>query len=48
MRYVRNWTVWLDCIVLAKTLRVVLFRENGHGATPDSVLGSMAYDPAAE
>ena len=23
--YVRNWTVWLDCIVLAKTLRAVLF-----------------------
>ena len=26
--YVRNWTVWLDCIVLAKTFRAVLFREN--------------------
>jgi Undecaprenyl-phosphate galactose phosphotransferase WbaP len=23
--YVRNWTVWLDCIVLAKTFRAVLF-----------------------
>jgi undecaprenyl-phosphate galactose phosphotransferase len=27
--YVRNWTPWLDCIVLAKTFRVVLFPENG-------------------
>jgi Undecaprenyl-phosphate galactose phosphotransferase WbaP len=27
--YVRNWTVWLDCIVLAKTFRTVLFPENG-------------------
>jgi len=23
--YVRNWTVWLDCIVLIKTVRTVLF-----------------------
>jgi Undecaprenyl-phosphate galactose phosphotransferase WbaP len=23
--YTRNWTVWLDCIVLAKTFRAVLF-----------------------
>jgi Undecaprenyl-phosphate galactose phosphotransferase WbaP len=27
--YVRNWTPWLDCIVLAKTFKVVLFPENG-------------------
>jgi Undecaprenyl-phosphate galactose phosphotransferase WbaP len=27
--YVRNWTPWFDCIVLAKTFRVVLFPENG-------------------
>jgi Undecaprenyl-phosphate galactose phosphotransferase WbaP len=27
--YVRNWTPWLDFIVLAKTFRVVLFPENG-------------------
>jgi Undecaprenyl-phosphate galactose phosphotransferase WbaP len=46
--YVRNWTVWLDCIVLAKTFRVVLFPQNGQSATPDAVLDSMAYDPAAE
>jgi hypothetical protein len=26
--YVRNWTFWLDCIVLAKTFRTVLFPEN--------------------
>jgi undecaprenyl-phosphate galactose phosphotransferase len=23
--YVRNWTVWFDCIILAKTFRAVLF-----------------------
>lgn len=27
--YVRNWTPWLDCIVFAKTFKVVLFPENG-------------------
>jgi Undecaprenyl-phosphate galactose phosphotransferase WbaP len=28
--YVRNWTVWFDCIILAKTFRTVLFPQNGH------------------
>jgi Undecaprenyl-phosphate galactose phosphotransferase WbaP len=28
--YVRNWTVWFDCIILAKTFRTVLFPRNGH------------------
>ena len=27
--YVRNWTVWLDCIVLAKTLKALSFPQNG-------------------
>jgi Undecaprenyl-phosphate galactose phosphotransferase WbaP len=27
--YVRNWSVWLDCIVLAKTFRTILLPENG-------------------
>jgi undecaprenyl-phosphate galactose phosphotransferase len=35
--YVRNWTVWLDCIVLAKTFRPVLFPENGSGTGDDTV-----------
>jgi Undecaprenyl-phosphate galactose phosphotransferase WbaP len=46
--YVRNWTLWLDCIVLAKTSKVVLFPENGHRATDDSALDPTALDPAAE
>lgn len=46
--YVRNWTLWLDCIVLAKTSKVVLFPENRHRATDDSALVSAALDPAAE
>jgi undecaprenyl-phosphate galactose phosphotransferase len=29
--YVRNWTVWLDCIVLSKTFRAVLYpRDTRH------------------
>ena len=27
--YVRNWSVWLDCIVLAKTFRTILLPDNG-------------------
>jgi Undecaprenyl-phosphate galactose phosphotransferase WbaP len=37
--YVRNWTVWLDCIVLVKTFRTVLFPEDGSGTGEDAVLG---------
>lgn len=29
--YVRNWTVWLDCIVLAKTFKALAFPQNGTG-----------------
>jgi undecaprenyl-phosphate galactose phosphotransferase len=35
--YVRNWTVWLDCIILAKTSRAVLFPQNGNG-TADNIV----------
>jgi Undecaprenyl-phosphate galactose phosphotransferase WbaP len=27
--YVRNWTVWLDCIILAKTFKVLASPQNG-------------------
>jgi lipopolysaccharide/colanic/teichoic acid biosynthesis glycosyltransferase len=26
--YVRNWTIWFDCIILAKTIRTLLFPQN--------------------
>ena len=41
--YVRNWTVWLDCIVLVKTFRTVLFPENGSGAGDDAVPGATVH-----
>jgi undecaprenyl-phosphate galactose phosphotransferase len=43
--YVRNWTVWFDCIILAKTFRTVLFPQNGHEvggfAVMDGKTGSL-------
>jgi undecaprenyl-phosphate galactose phosphotransferase len=44
--YVRNWTVWLDCIILAKTFRAVLFPLNGSEAVDVPVPSAPAYDPA--
>jgi Undecaprenyl-phosphate galactose phosphotransferase WbaP len=40
--YVRNWTVWLDCIVLAKTFRTVLFPENDRRIADVSDLGLIS------
>ncbi|HDZ01737.1 MAG TPA: hypothetical protein ENH52_09800, partial [Nitrospirae bacterium] len=28
--YVRNWNLWLDIVILLKTIRVVLRREGAH------------------
>jgi Undecaprenyl-phosphate galactose phosphotransferase WbaP len=41
--YVRNWTVWLDCIVLAKTFKVLLFPDNVHRAADPSVRESTSH-----
>jgi undecaprenyl-phosphate galactose phosphotransferase len=41
--YVRNWTVWLDCIVLVKTFRTVLFPESGSGAGDGAVPGATVH-----
>jgi undecaprenyl-phosphate galactose phosphotransferase len=40
--YVRNWTVWLDCIVLAKTFRAVLFQQDGSEAARNAVPDFMS------
>ena len=40
--YVRNWTVWLDCIVLAKTFRALAFPQNGNGAANGSEFGAAS------
>jgi hypothetical protein len=45
--YVRNWTVWLDCIVLAKTFKALAFPQNGrvaptqHGCRVVSSIGEF-------
>jgi undecaprenyl-phosphate galactose phosphotransferase len=44
--YVRNWTVWFDCIILAKTFRTVLFPQNGRELGSFAVLDGKA-EPAA-
>jgi Undecaprenyl-phosphate galactose phosphotransferase WbaP len=31
--YVRNWTIWFDCIILAKTFRAVCFPHKHHSAS---------------
>ncbi|HTC66420.1 MAG TPA: undecaprenyl-phosphate galactose phosphotransferase WbaP [Candidatus Acidoferrum sp.] len=44
--YVRNWTVWFDCIILAKTFRTVLFPQNGHELGSFTVLDGK-FDSAS-
>ena len=46
--YVRNWTPWLDCIVFAKTFRVVLFPENGFRSQFGAEVGFAPSEDAAE
>jgi Undecaprenyl-phosphate galactose phosphotransferase WbaP len=35
--YVRNWTLWLDCIVLVKTFKAVIFQEKITNPDPDPI-----------
>ncbi len=30
MYYIRNWSIWLDCYLIMRTVRTVLLREGGH------------------
>jgi Undecaprenyl-phosphate galactose phosphotransferase WbaP len=46
--YVRNWAVWLDCIVLAKTFKAVLFLNNWRRAGDRPARESAAQETAAE
>jgi Undecaprenyl-phosphate galactose phosphotransferase WbaP len=43
--YVRNWTVWLDCICLAKTFRTVLFPENDRSIAVETDLPETHASP---
>ncbi len=42
--YVRNWTPWLDCIVFAKTFRVVFFPENGFSSQDAADVGPAPFE----
>jgi len=44
--YVRNWNLWLDCIVLAKTFGAVLFPHQGNEVAHLPVPSVTAYAPA--
>jgi Undecaprenyl-phosphate galactose phosphotransferase WbaP len=50
--YVRNWTVWFDCIILAKTFRTVLFPQTGPElgsfAVLDGKVDSATHVPSAK
>lgn len=43
--YVRNWTVWFDCILLAKTVYTVLHPENGFTAEKEKAVALAAGGP---
>jgi Undecaprenyl-phosphate galactose phosphotransferase WbaP len=43
--YVRNWTVWFDCIILAKTFRTVLFPQTGPELSSFTVLDGKVDSP---
>jgi Undecaprenyl-phosphate galactose phosphotransferase WbaP len=43
--YVRNWTVWFDCILLAKTLYTVLHPENSFPAQKENAVALASEGP---
>jgi undecaprenyl-phosphate galactose phosphotransferase len=43
--YIRSWTVWFDCIILAKTFRTVLFPQNGCEVASQAVPDATAPNP---
>jgi undecaprenyl-phosphate galactose phosphotransferase len=45
--YVRNWSLWFDCIVLTKTFKVVLFPENGFRSEDTAGFDSAAPENSA-
>lgn len=36
--YVRNWTIWFDCIILGKTLRAVFFPHNRRDVVSENTI----------
>jgi Undecaprenyl-phosphate galactose phosphotransferase WbaP len=42
--YLRNWSIWLDCIILAKTFKTVLLPRNREGVANVTEVDVAAYD----
>jgi hypothetical protein len=43
-RYPRNWSIWLDCIILPKTFKTVLPPRNWEGVAHITEVDAVAYD----
>ena len=42
--YVRNWTIWFDCIILAKTFGAVLFPQNRRDVVSEETFDSTPQE----
>lgn len=46
--YLRNWSIWLDCIILAKTFKTVLLPRNREGVPNTMEVEATAHDSIPE
>ncbi len=42
--YLRNWSIWLDCIILAKTFKTVLMPRNREDAANITEMDAIGTD----
>jgi undecaprenyl-phosphate galactose phosphotransferase len=46
--YLRNWSIWLDCIILAKTFKTVLLPRNWENVANITEEDAVAYDSSLQ
>jgi hypothetical protein len=46
--YLRNWSIWLDCIILAKTFKTVLLPRNREGVANVTDVDPAEYDSSLQ
>jgi Undecaprenyl-phosphate galactose phosphotransferase WbaP len=46
--YLRNWSIWLDCIILAKTFKTVLLPRNREGVANVTDVDAAEYDSSLQ